>query len=95
MITHFNDFTLNHTTSYHQLSPDAEEKQSKNGRLNCPSCGENYKDNKDGKTRLVNHVIKKHLDDPNVKNHISNLLTDENAIKNRHEEIDRRLAEKQ
>jgi hypothetical protein len=99
MITNFNDFTLNHTTSYHQISPDAEEEQSKKkkkeGRLICPLCNVDHIDTANGKTRLVKHVIDEHLDDPNVKDHISNILTNENAIRQRHEEIDQKLAEKQ
>jgi MarR-like DNA-binding transcriptional regulator SgrR of sgrS sRNA len=110
MITKFNDFTLSHTISHHQLSPDAKEEQSasaKEDRIHCPLC--NKKDRKDtpsNRRAIVRHLIKNHWNDKNVKEHISNVYPKtastpqaqaniDSTIKKRHAEIDKKLAKEQ
>jgi hypothetical protein len=108
MITNFNDFTLNHTTSYHRLSRDAK------GQIPCPyhnppdSCKKEYKDSKQGNRSLNTHLGVEHLDKSldELKGHVRGTYAEfssdaggqktlETSIKRRFEEIDRMWAEKQ
>jgi citrate synthase len=108
MITNFNDFTLNNTTSHHQLLPDAKEVQSaKNSKdhLQCPFCERKpYKDNRMGQLAYNGHLVDEHWDKPNVKDAFKFLTEKEStttqgqkssnrALKRRHEQIDEKLAE--
>jgi hypothetical protein len=68
MITNFNDFTLNHTTSHHQLSPDAEEEH----RIKCLLCEDagkvkDFPNNNGGKNSHRGHVAGDHWGDDKDK----------------------------